>query len=101
MYYIYTIYFLNIIPNIIWNYLRPQESLLHSSVCSELPMQSLPPSNGGGVLHSLTRFLYPIPHDFVQPEYELHGPQRPLAAIKVFILDNLLSNWCNVSINNN
>ena len=47
-------------------------------------------------MHSLIRFLYPIPHDFVQPEYELHGPQRPLVTGEIFIrIYNLSSHFSN------
>ena len=52
-------------------------------VCSELPTQFLPPSNGGGLLHSLILVLDPLPQIFVHAEYELQDPQRPLATIKI------------------
>ena len=52
-------------------------------VCSELPTQFLPPSNGGGLLHSLILVFDPLPQIFVHAECELQEPQRPLAAIKI------------------
>ena len=78
--------------------LQVHVSVLHARVCSESPTQLFPPSKGGGLLHSLIRFLYPIPHDFVQPEYELHGPQRPLVTGEVFIrIYNFSSHFSNLS----
>ena len=61
-------------------FLPEHEFVLHSMICSDSPAQAFPPANGGGLLHSLTRFLEPIPHDFEQLEYGLHAPQRPFVA---------------------
>ena len=67
-------------------YLPEHEFVLHWMICSVSPTQLFPPANGGGLLHSLIRFLDPIPHVFVQLEYGLHKPQRPLTAMKKIAL---------------
>ena len=54
-----------------------QKSFAHPCVSTLGPLQSFPPPDGAGLLHSLLRLCAPPPHVFVQPVQSLQLPYLP------------------------
>ena len=57
-------------------------SVLQVSVWDASPEHWAPPRDGGGLLHSLVRVLFPPPQVLLQEEKELQVPQPPSIAKK-------------------